>query len=468
LVAEEALLAELQTKRISLARAIVFAFVDLQFGPSLAVFAGYLIVTGGGGSWFSIVLAFFLILSVAEVVRIFSSRYVVTGGLMTYLVKTNSRRAGYFVGSANLLGYLGLAAAVSTGVTYFSQAVFLDLHWDGLTSQSTQIATFCVVGALSTAIALRGLQIASTIAIALGLLCIPFVVWITVQALFRSNDSQWGSLRPHFGNLALLFAPVPLVLSSYIGFDGWAFLAAETDRPQRNVPRILNSVVIGSSIIILIATLVQTPMLLNHATEIDDGQSPLSIMTHIAGLDWLATTLDIVLTLAIFGAGITALTYGGRLFAAAATVGLLPRAVARVSGGSKAPWVAIVCLGAAEIVLPTALSIIVHKTPIDAGIYFSESTAYLWAVPYVVSALAAARIVWRSPRRAHVSLVVAIFCAAGYTAFMVYSLRDGWSTADTALPWICLILIAALFAAMMVIEWRRGESVDLLALDAAE
>jgi len=224
---------------------------------------------------------------------------------MTYLVRLNARRAGYFVGGANLIGYIALAAGVGTAVTYFSNAVFIDMQWTALTNQATQIATFVIVGLLSVAIALRGLKIASTIAIALGTLCIPFVLWIMIQALIKTPDIDFSSLRPTSASWGAILASVPLVLSSYIGFDGWSFLAAETDNPQRNVPRILNTVVIGSVSILLAVALLQLPLLAGHEDAIGDGTSPIAILADAAGLGGLGTAVDFVLMLATLAAGIT-------------------------------------------------------------------------------------------------------------------------------------------------------------------
>ena len=460
---EDQLVHQLSERKISLFKAIVFAFVDLQFGPTLALFAGYLLVVGGGGSWFSMLIAFLLIMSVTEVVRVFSSRYVVTGGLMTYLVKVNARRAGYFVGGANLLGYLALVAAVTTGVTYFSLAFLRDIGW-GSSSRTIQVAAFVIIGVLLTLTALRGLAIASTVAIVLGALSIPFVLWITIQSLVTSSDISWSVLQPQFDHPALLLAPVPLVLSQYVGFDGWAFLAAETDQPQRNVPRILHTVVVGSFAVSLILVLIQLPMLSGFERKINKGFSPLSIMADGAGLGGLATVVDGVLGLALFAAGITTLTYGGRLFAAAATVGVLPRSVAKVSSRSDSPYVAIMVLGAAAVVLPTVLALVVGKSPIRAGIYFSEATAYLWAPTYVVSAAVAGIVIWRSTNRPLVSIAAIAACAVGYTGFIVYSLRDGWRTVNTTLPWICLALMGITFVALLVIDKLRANDIDLNAL----
>lgn len=465
LTSEEALVAKLRERTISLRRAIVFAFVDLQIGPSLAVLAGYLILTGGGNNWCAIIVAGLLILSVTEVVRIFSSRYIVTGGLMTYLVKAGWRRAGLFVGSANLVGYLALAAAVSTGVTFFTQAAFSDLGWTALETRQGQAIAFVVIAALLTAVALRGLQIASRIAIVLGLACIPFVFWITIQAVVMSRGVDWGVLTPDLGNLAALVAPVTLVLSNYIGFDGWAFLATETDQPQRNVPRILHFVALVSLGLFLLVVVAQTPLLVGHEADIEAGTSPLSILAGIAGLQGLGTVLNIALALALFGAGITTLTYGGRLLAAGATVGLLPKAVAKVSRSSNSPFVAMLILGAAMAFLPLALSMSVEKTPIEAGIYFSEATAYLWSGPYVVAGVIGIVVVWRSTRRAWLSIAAASICVAGYASFLGYSLHNGWQDADSALPWICVAIVFVTFVSVFAIDRRHDGQLDVSALD---
>ncbi|WP_308797773.1 APC family permease [Agromyces silvae] len=462
---EERLVADLQGRRISLAKAINFGFVSMQIGPSMAIFAGYLLLTGGGGSWFSIVLAVPLILSVTEVVRVFSQRFVATGGLMTYLVQANRRRSGLFVGSANLIGYLALSAAVATSVTYFAQAVFYDLGLDVLSSPGAQAATFVIVGALMTVTALTGLRIASTVAIVLGAACIPFIVWITVQALAVAPDVHWGALSPEFGNIALLVAPVTLVLANFIGFDGLAFLAAETPEPQRNVPRILHTVAIGSLGIYLVIVVAQIPVLSAHTDAIAEGFSPLSILAAAAGLEGLGTLLNVMLCLALFAAGIATLTYGSRLFAAAATIGLLPRAVATLTPVSRTPIVAIVILGIAAAVLPAIVALSFGMSPIEAGIYFAEGTAYMWAAPYVVAAIAAAVLVWRSRRRVLISLAATIVCAVGYAAFLVYVLSLGWATPETALPWISSALILVVFLVVLIVDQRRGRAADLRVLD---
>src|SRR5208283_1064890 len=142
----------------------------------------------------------------------------------------------------------------------------------------------------------------------------------------------------------------------YVGFDGIAALSVETKDPKRNVPHVLIATVVIIGIAITASCLAQYPMLLGHANELAAGGSPVAIVAHAIGWDWLAVVVDFLLVPATLASTVALYNVGARIIATTAADGLLPAWISRVHPRSHTPVAAVGALA----VVATSLAVLIQ------------------------------------------------------------------------------------------------------------
>jgi amino acid transporter len=449
-------IAGLAANYLSVRRALLTGLVGLQIGPSVALVGGALFVTAGVNSWLSIVLGIGLLLCVAEAVRVLSSIYVATGGIMSYVLRSCGYLSGLVVGAALVLGYVATAAALNSTTVLFTTGALADLGVESPDSTGIQITAAVVIGVLSIAVACLGLGAAVRVAAILGLACLPLVLWISVAATLQSGVNLSAQFDLSGTTPGLVVAGVLLILANLTGFDDLTTLAAETENPKRSIPRIISGVLIISGVVYVAATMTQMSALQANADALNSGASPVSILAEVGHVSYLAEVTDVLLVLACFASCVTLLIFGARLFATAASIGVLPGALERTSR-RHSPFIAVVTLGAAGILLPVLLAALAGKTPLDAAIYFSLAIAYLWAPAYILTCIGAVLVLKRHQSLSPWSVIVLATGAVGFAWYLLDGLSQGFSNVDTALPWICVASVAVVYIAFLI-AGRRAPS----------
>ncbi|OHV73975.1 APC family permease [Pseudofrankia sp. BMG5.36] len=445
-----------QHKPLSVRRGIVLGLSAQQVGPVLALYVGLVFLTSGATSWVGTLIGGVLILAIAEMIRIFATKYVTSGGLMSYVLHGLGRRWGLLTGAALILGYVAATAAVASVVVVFASSALSDLGFSGAFATNTQVVILLIVGVATGLFACLGVQGVALVALIFSIGVVPFIVALSVGAAANTGVDLPALVNFSHTNLHNIVFGVTLTLGGLVGFDDMATVAAETKNPKRSIPRIIFTVVIVLLVGQLVAIVLQTSSMAANADLLAAGTSPISIVASSAHLPWMGTVLDILLTLGEFAGGVAFVTYGSRIFATAAEIGLLPRFVATISARTKSPNVAIIMLAVLQTILPIILVVAAGTAPIEGGLYFSSAITYFWCVPYVMTAVAAVVVLRRTGSTEVVSWVAVFVASIGFTTFVVFTFVEGLSGIYAAIPFISFIAIAVLFAIFLLLDRRRG------------
>jgi amino acid transporter len=112
----------------------------------------------------------------------------------------------------------------------------------------------------------------------------------------------------------------------------------------------------------------------------------------------LSTLGDGLITLSCVASTIAFANYGARVIATAAHDGLLPMWMAKIHIRHKSPHVAVMILGVLAAMLPTAVALSFHTSPIELTTHMTNMMVYIWLVPYAVICVGAIRLQLKAGR----------------------------------------------------------------------
>jgi len=207
-----------------------------------------------------------------------------------------------------------------------------------------------------------------------------------------------------------------------------------------------------------------------HLDAINAGESPLAILAHAAGLQWLAKPLDIMVLASSIALLIAVQTYGSQLISTMGEMGLLPRRLSHRSTRRNVPVIAITTTGVIAIVAPILVALISGGSPVDTAIYLNQPIGFAWAIAYIVIGLLAVWVIARTSRRHWLTALCALVVAVGFALLMAYSMKDGFSTLFAAEAWIVMISVALLFTIFWILHVIRSRTghIDLTRMDEVE
>lgn len=364
-------------------KALALGVCAMAIGPNLALAAAYQLHYSGLHSWLAFLGAALLVLVVAWALSRLAARFDVTPTILSYVKLTSPRSIAVLVAASLLLGYvIGPADGVLTeGIYLTSLALPLTAHAADLWAQCV---TVTVSALFIGACAYRGLDVSARIATFLGVACVPVAVWLTIA----SASSYHFDVRPELSlqgvSLGFILRGVFIALAFFIGFDGVASLASETDQPQKNVPRLLIPLLLIAGATLSVGTLLQAPALLQHTAALDAGESPTRIMAIAGGVPGASLAADVVLALAGMASLIGWLNISAVVVATAAKDGFLPAFLARHHPRYHSPHYAIALLTLLSVILPIAMIAWTRAAPIASTVNFTNIMVLLWLFPYAV------------------------------------------------------------------------------------
>jgi amino acid transporter len=244
-----------------LAGCLTSYYIAFQWGGPVAVTWGWLIV-----STFTILVA----LSMAEI----ASTYPTAGGLYYWSSKLGSPAWGWFTGWFNLIGLIGIIAAVAYGLAIFATSLF-NLWFDYTNDRQHIFYVFVVVLLLATLLNVFDVRITSFVngvsafwhvigvVILVGAMIIVPDTHQSASYVFTTTVNNSGFSGQGWSGIVfwMVFA-IGLTMSQYTltGYDASAHMAEETHQASRSaavgmVSSVVISVVAG---FILLVTLTFT------------------------------------------------------------------------------------------------------------------------------------------------------------------------------------------------------------------
>jgi amino acid transporter len=415
----------------------------MLLGPSTAMSAGALIEFSRQAAWLSNLLSVIVLTLLSLVICAYARRFVVTGSLVSYVHEALGTRARLFVAACLMLGYVALTATMILGVVVFTGSALLDLGLQSAGSPAAECISAVIVSFAAAGFACLGIDVSVRVVLILGFLCVPFVLLAMGAAGIELHPAMANQF--HFETVSVhgILQGAVAATGYYVGFDGITALAAETRDPKRNVPRVLIGTVLIVGLAITASCVVQYPLLLEHADALAAGASPVAILAHAVGWNWLAIVVDVLLVPASFAATVTVYNLGARIIATTAADGLLPARLSRISSRFPTPLAAVGALACAATALTVCLQLLLEKPALLTSVYLANLTTYYWLAPYFLVCLGILRILRREDSNDRAARLAAWISMAAIAYVTVEMFRSPVDAGTKYLPYLAVGSIAA-------------------------
>jgi amino acid transporter len=433
--------------KVGVASVVLLGLSGQQIIPSALIGAAYMPLESGNGAWLSMLMAMCATLCVMAAVNIFARRYVVTGSMMSYVGLAFGRRLERLVAASYLIGFLVACAAVTASTVMFTSSFLHSLGLEYANEGWFQALSAIAIAALAGSCAWRGLDASISLTAWLAFLSLPLVLVATIAAAastgfdFRSQfalaETDWHSV----------VRGAIVGLAYFVGVDALASLAAETRNPKKNVPVILNSVLLITGVAYVAILFVCTPMMNAHIAELNDGISPTAIITQVAGMPYLQKPIDLLLIGATFASLVAFINYGSRVFATAAQNRFLPEIFSRIHPKFGSPTGATVLMAVPAAGVPVALQYLAASPPLQSTAYLSTLYSLFWVGPYIILCVGAIKEVFKETTRAPIQVTVV---SVGMLVFLCLFVDSFMSGAAGVMQWLPYIMLGLTFAGYLV------------------
>ncbi|AFL50323.1 putative amino acid permease [Sinorhizobium fredii USDA 257] len=433
--------------KVGVASVVVLGLSGQQIIPSALIGAAYLPLESGNGAWLSMLLAMCATLCVMAAVNIFARRYVVTGSMMSYVGLAFGRRLERLVAASYLLGFLIACGAVTASTVMFTSSFLQSIGFEPANAGWFQSLSAIAIAGLAGACAWRGLDASISLTAWLAFLSLPLVLAATIGAAANTGldlhsqfvlaDTDWHSV----------IRGAIVGLAYFVGIDALASLAAETRNPKKNVPIILNSVLLITGVAYVGMLFVCTPIINAHVAELNEGISPTAIITQVAGMPYLQKPIDLLLIGATFASLVAFINYGSRVFATAAQNKFLPEIFSRIHPRFGSPTGATVLMAAPAAGIPVALQYLASSPPLQSTAYLSTLYSLFWVGPYIILCVGAVKEVFKETNRSPLQIAVVLVGMIVFFCLFVDSFMTG---AEGVMQWLPYIMIGLVFAGYIV------------------
>lgn len=439
-------------KKVGVGSVVLLGLSGQQIIPSALIGAAYMPLEAGNGAWLSMLLALLATLCVMSAVNIFARRYVVTGSMMSYVGLAFGRRLERLVAASYLLGFLIACAAVTASTVMFTSSFLQSVGLEVANESWFQALSALIVAGLAGSCAWRGLDASISLTAWLAFLSLPLVlVATTVAAMHTGFDLRSQTLLVETNWDSIMRGAI-VGLAYFVGVDALASLAAETRNPKKNVPVILNSVLLITGIAYVGILLVCTPMMNAYTAELNEGVSPTAIITQVAGMPYLQKPIDLLLIGATFASLVAFINYGSRVFATAAHNSFIPKVFARIHSKYGSPTGATVLMAVPAAGIPVALQYLAASPPLQSTAYLSTLYSLFWVGPYIILCVGAVKEVLRGTREGILQIPIVFL---GMIVFAVLLIDSFISGAEGVMYWLPYIMVALTVAGYLTFQFNE-------------
>lgn len=422
---------------------------------ALASVPGSLFLVAGKGALWAAVIGGILAYLIAAVIAINARRTVSSGSLGTYAGNGLGPVAAFVTGWALILGYIGFAAGGVLGAVLYFNAFLQEI---GLPTDHLVFKVLLLVLATTASIYIpfRGVNV--SVKLGLGF---EVVSLLAISLILVASYVTWGphldggqfSLG-HLGSSTTLIAAVTAV-GSYAGFESAASLGHEAHDAHRNVPRAILRLVIGLSVIYLLATYPEV-LGFQGAKKLGADSTPLPIVAENAHVHWVTYVVTLTLGTAMIVFSSAVINSGARSLFTLSRETALPQALGRVHTAFRTPHVAIALVGGIAFVIGLIGTVnSVGRFQWDVYVSIVSSYAYLFA--YLVVAIATPLWLRRIRALTPARLVVSVLATLGILYVIYKNLLPVPEGAYRYLPYVFLGLLLVGFARFLQLRATRPE-----------
>jgi amino acid transporter len=320
--------------------------------PAVGVTAGNIYVAqyAGFASPLAFLSAFIICISIAIVIRGYSSRITTAGSFYVYLTQTFGPVAGFISGATQLSAYLILLIFQPLFFAIFMIGTFpaLGVHWGfwacAMCALSVVLTIYGAKLSLRAGLALLAVEVTAFLVLALIIVTTVGTDGLSIAPFLLSSSAQ--------GLSGLLFCNV-FTIFAFAGFESATTLSGDVRDPAKTIPRAVLATTIALGVFFVFVTYAEvigfglTDAGLNDLTT---NSSPFVELAGRFGGPWLQALIIAATGFSLLALNIVTFSAASRLISALGRDGFAPQWLAQVNR-SNAPGNAAVFLGVAAAII---------------------------------------------------------------------------------------------------------------------
>jgi len=292
------------------------------------------------------------VLLVALNINQFARRSASPGSLYTYITDHMHPRWGILAGWALLIAYIGTAAAVSAGVTNYTNVVLRDRF--GV--QAFPLLLTALVTAIACYLAYRDVQISARLMLWLQAASVALISAIAIAVIAKHG---W---RPDMGQLTLqgvtpekLRLGLVLAIFSSVGFESATSLGSEARNPLVSIPRAVKWSAILAGVFFFLCAYAEVLAFRGQAQSLGQSPAPLHVLAQQIGLPPIMGTLtDLGAVVTFFSCFLACITAAARVLFLMGRNGALHAVLGEAHEENQTPHRAVL-LSSVAAFLPAAI-----------------------------------------------------------------------------------------------------------------
>jgi len=334
------------------------------FGQSIAVIAPTLTpalnitvvaATAGIACWLSYFVGTLGVMIVAASVGILAARHPQAGSFFVYIGRSFGPYTGALAGWSMISAYIMTAIAVAQGFPIFLGNLLTAV---GITKPFVPLWVFSLAFlAMICYAAYRDIKFSSRAGLVLECISVGIIVIITAMVIgVHGTIIDPKQLAFSKFNYSSVFAGLPFVIFSFVGFESSATLAKEAGRPEKSIPL---AVVCCAAFAGIFFTGIAYFMVFGDAdntTAMGNSSSPFTDVAGAAGLGWTAVIVYFAACISSFACGLACINAASRLMYSMGRYQFLHNSMGLVHQKHQTPHFAVFL--AVGIVLVATLALI--------------------------------------------------------------------------------------------------------------
>jgi amino acid transporter len=328
-----------------------------NISPTLtpAINISVVVAMAGLASWLAFFVGTLGILIVGVSVGILASRHTQAGSFFVYIGRSFGPFTGAIAGWSMISAYLMTALAVVQAVPLFIGNFLTAI---GVNHLPIPLWVFGVAATFMIGYGTyRDIKLSSRASLFIEVISVGIIIIIAGMVIGVHGtvvDPQQLAFSKF--NYGAVFAGLPLVIFSFVGFESSATLAKESANPKKSIPLAVMGCAIFSGIFF---TLIAYLMVFgdgDNVSSLGGSGSPFTDVADKAGLSWTAGIVYAAAAISAFACGMASVNAASRLLFSMGRYQFLHNSMGLVHKSHKTPYAAVL-LSTAIVLVGTVLLI---------------------------------------------------------------------------------------------------------------
>ncbi len=418
----------------------------------------------GNASWLAYALGTVLLLFVAYNLNQFTKRFTGSGSMYTYTSIGLGPSVGSLSGWCLIWSYLFIGLAGTTGFTIFAGKIL-----EGFGVHLPAVGLFAVCLGLCFVLAYKDIVISTVVMLVLEGISCSLILLLCAVVLGKHGfapDAAQFSLKD--ASLSSMGLGVVVAIFSLVGFESSTAFGEEAKNPLKTIPRsIVWSLVLTGAFFVFVcySEVLGTR---GYAKTLDAIDSPLTVLSGMYGLPYLAIPLELGAMVSFFALALSCMNAGARVMFAMGRHGIFHESIRRSHSTNETPHVALAIMAVLMFAVVASVNLVARVELLDEFNDAGTMGAFGFMGAYLLITLAAP---FYLKRIGQLNVQSVVGCALGLLLLLIPAVGAVYPVPPAPVqyfPYIFLAYVAVGVVRALAFKMRNPQSLGTIVRELSE